>query len=190
MISSSRHSDGDEGDLELPRRSPNQRRRAQTADTLASCTSIPLTVILALSAKYLTYFESGRMRFVQKIAQEINAEASLVRGEPNGGIGVILGSITVNYRRPVTFPDTLLVGHRVQSMTPTSFVLDHMCYSFKQQKVVTTGTAAMVCYDYKNLKVREIAHVGPFGADQPSRSENGDDRGFQESARGKSEVVR
>lgn len=89
---------------------------------------------------------------MQNIAREIDAEASLVRGQP-GGPGVILSSATVNYRRPVTFPDTLFVAHRVKEMSPTQFILDHMCYSLKQQKVVTTGTASMVMYDYGALKV-------------------------------------
>jgi acyl-CoA thioesterase FadM len=83
------------------------------------------------NARYITFFETGRMQFIQALLPELEpgSEDWLVKGKP-GGPGVILGSISARYKRPVMFPDTLLVAHRVTDISRDRFQMEHICYSF------------------------------------------------------------
>lgn len=51
------------------------------------------------------------------------------------------------------FPDTLLIAHRPIKLTKDRIILESICWSYAQRKVVTTGEADMVTYDYGALKV-------------------------------------
>ncbi|ORY49738.1 HotDog domain-containing protein [Leucosporidium creatinivorum] len=103
------------------------------------------------------FFETGRMQFVRSLLPELPAgsEPSLLQGKP-GGVGVILASIGARYKRPVNAPDTLLVAHRVTAVSKDRFSLDHICYSFQQRAVVTTGSSEMVTYDYGALRKMDM----------------------------------
>ncbi|KAK4046248.1 hypothetical protein OIV83_006227 [Microbotryomycetes sp. JL201] len=108
------------------------------------------------------FFESGRINFIQSLLPDLpeGSEQSLVQGKPGGQVGgVILSDIHARYKRPVTFPDTLLVGHKVLSISKDRFTLDCVCWSLKQQKIVTTGEAVMVCYDYGKLRRMDMPEI-------------------------------
>lgn len=77
---------------------------------------------------------------------------------------MILASISAKYRRPVTYPDTLLVAHRVTSVSKDRFALESVCYSYAQRTAVTFGEADMVTYDYGALKVSPRSPWCPFSA--------------------------
>lgn len=86
------------------------------------------------------------------------------------GISLILKSINVNFRRPVTFPDTvrrfglflapldmtrtqLLIGHKpIVSSSRTQFTLAAAAYSYAQRTIVADSEGAIVWYDYESLK--------------------------------------
>jgi len=84
------------------------------------------------------------------------AEA-MVKGK---GISLILKSIEVRFRRPVTYPDTLLVGYRPKlpnhavpaNEDPSTFTVTAAAYSLTQRAVVATSNEALVWYDYDRLK--------------------------------------
>lgn len=94
------------------------------------------------------------------------------------GVSLIVKSIYVNYKRPVTFPDTLLIAHRprpaTSARTPpqhsngasrisedfetlvsgapkTHFVAEAVAYSYAQQRIVTESETVLVWYDYDRL---------------------------------------
>lgn len=77
---------------------------------------------------------------------------------------MILASISAKYRRPVTYPDTLLVAHRVTSVSKDRFALESVCYSYAQRTAVTFGEADMVTYDYGALRVSPRSPCCPFSA--------------------------
>lgn len=86
------------------------------------------------------------------------------------GVSLILKSINVNFRRPVTFPDTvrelihflarsettrmqLLIGHKaIVSSSRTQFTLGAAAYSYAQQAIVADSEGVIVWYDYDSLK--------------------------------------
>ncbi|KAL8292049.1 hypothetical protein RQP46_001515 [Phenoliferia psychrophenolica] len=108
----------------------------------------------------LRFFERGRLHFIKSLLVEmddpVGAEDSLCWGKP-GNVGMILASVTARYRRPVTFPDTLLVAHRALPIErPDRFKLETLCYSFAQKAAVTLGESELAAYDYGNLKKMDI----------------------------------
>ena len=82
----------------------------------------------------------------------------LMRGE---GVSLILKSLTINYKAPVTFPDTLLVAHkphlgRHHTASPrrqgkTSFFMAGAIWSYAQRRIVTESDSVLVWYDYDKL---------------------------------------
>jgi len=88
------------------------------------------------------------------------------------GVSLILKSVSVNYKRPVTFPDTLLIAHKpyagsmtsssntelktttpghLQRLPKTHFSVLAVAYSYAQRRIVTESDSVLVWYDYERL---------------------------------------
>lgn len=72
------------------------------------------------------------------------------------GIGFILKSMEVKYRRPVCFPDTLLVASKPApepdpKKSRTQFLLFASAYSYEQRAVVADLKSVITWYDYTKL---------------------------------------
>ncbi|KAG6902346.1 hypothetical protein C0995_001143 [Termitomyces sp. Mi166 len=102
----------------------------------------------------------SRMKWVLSIGNELGGQAkadAMIKGQ---GVSLILKSIEVRFRRPVTFPDTLLIGYRPKDPSsdanvdndPAAFNVTASAYSVSQQAVVATSNEALVWYDYDRLK--------------------------------------
>ncbi|KAF8623151.1 hypothetical protein AX17_007540 [Amanita inopinata Kibby_2008] len=123
------------------------------------------------NARYVRFFESSRIEWMKSLGEELGGSAKaedLIRGR---GISLILKSIEVQFRRPVTYPDTLLIGYRPTIPPPkadarvdlATFHVTARAYSVSQQAFVAHSNEALVWYDYAKLKkcdpgdrVREI----------------------------------
>ena len=82
------------------------------------------------------------------------------------GVSLILKSIFLDFKRPVVYPDTLLVAHKPhtgplshltdmsgkKSLPPTHFYLKGAIWSCAQGKIVTECDSVIVWYDYDRLK--------------------------------------
>ena len=75
------------------------------------------------------------------------------------GVSLILKSLSVDYKRPVLYPDTLLVAHKPHSGTSavttrnakTHFGVRGAMWSYTQRKIVTESDSVLVWYDYDRL---------------------------------------
>ncbi|KIJ65425.1 hypothetical protein HYDPIDRAFT_110489 [Hydnomerulius pinastri MD-312] len=102
---------------------------------------------------YLRFFESGRMQWVIALGDSLGGKDRTQAMLAGQGVSLILKSINVNFRRPVTFPDTLLIGHKaIVSSSRTQFTLAAAAYSYAQQAVVADSEGVIVWYDYDKLK--------------------------------------
>jgi acyl-CoA thioester hydrolase len=63
-------------------------------------------------------------------------------------VGPVLGDTYCKYFRPVTYPDTLLVGSKVTEVQDDRFTMEYAIVSKAQQKVTTIGTATIVMFDF------------------------------------------
>ncbi|KAG1747932.1 Thioesterase/thiol ester dehydrase-isomerase [Suillus paluster] len=102
---------------------------------------------------YLRFVESGRIAWVMAFGKALGGEERVKAMLAGQGVSVILKSMNINFRRPVTFPDTLLVGHKpIISSSRTHFTLNAVLYSYSQQAIVADSDSVLVWYDYDNLK--------------------------------------
>lgn len=83
---------------------------------------------------YYRYAESARIHYLQAL-------------DLFDGSAMLLAQSSCQYLRPVTYPDTLLMGVRCQRLGNTSIVIEYSYYSCAQQVVVASAEAVIVRLD-------------------------------------------
>lgn len=94
-------------------------------------------------AKYLTYMEQARIRYVQEVCGWRGEWLSL---------GMILAKITVDYRAPVAYGDEISVYTRCTRIGDKSFDLAYALVRHRPSAADTIcaeGLSVMVAYDYR-----------------------------------------
>jgi acyl-CoA thioester hydrolase len=93
---------------------------------------------------YLRYFESARIEFFNQIG--------FMDFSGDDGVGPILAEASCKYKAPLTFPDNIKITARIlpDSITDSGFVMQHLVYSEKLQRIAAEGMSRIVCYDYKS----------------------------------------
>lgn len=84
---------------------------------------------------YYRYAESARIGYLQTL------------GMFDGDMVTVLAQSSCQYLRPVTYPDTLLLGVRCQRLGTTSIVMEYSYYSCAQKAIVATADAVIVRLD-------------------------------------------
>ncbi|HEY0018761.1 MAG TPA: thioesterase family protein [Longimicrobium sp.] len=91
-------------------------------------------------AVFFTWFEGARIAYLERIGfRELTAEQQ---------VGPILGSTQARYRRPVFYPDTVVIGARVTEVGPDRFTQEYRIVSRAQGEVAAEGGGTLVAYDY------------------------------------------
>jgi acyl-CoA thioester hydrolase len=94
---------------------------------------------------FLRWFETARIAYFQKVEMPTRAGGDAP--------GPILARATVDFKQPVTFPDTVKVRARVGKVGNTSFVMLYQAES-RHRGIVAEGEGVVVMYDYnKGTKV-------------------------------------
>nr|WP_201598226.1 acyl-CoA thioesterase [Psychrobacter vallis] len=81
---------------------------------------------------YYRYAESARIGYLQAL------------GMFDGSMVTVLAQSSCQYLRPVTYPDTLLLGVRCQRLGNTSIVMEYSYYSTAQKAIVAAAEAVVV----------------------------------------------
>ena len=100
------------------------------------------------NAVYFRYFETARIEYFDQI--EIFKMFDLRE------VGPVLKETSCQYRRPVTFPDTLLVGAQVTSISKYEFEMTYKIVSKTNGHLTTQGKATIVLFDFKTMKKMEV----------------------------------
>lgn len=99
---------------------------------------------------YARYAETSRLAYISQIMGTLPLEKVqyYLSGNP---IGPIVKSLTINYKAPVKFPDTILVASTVpkESLTPSEFKHEFIMISHVQERIVATGHAVVVIYNFE-----------------------------------------
>jgi acyl-CoA thioester hydrolase len=90
---------------------------------------------------YARWLESARIAYFAAIG--------LLQRMRDEGIGPILGRLAIDYRRPVTFPDTVRVDATVAKIGKTSLTMRYRIWSADQRAEVATGEDVIVLFDYR-----------------------------------------
>jgi acyl-CoA thioester hydrolase len=94
------------------------------------------------NAVYLRWFETARIEYFRRAQVEERMKTE--------HIGPILARATVDYRRPVVFPDTVRVEARVPKLGTTSFTMTYRLTSQAQGAVAAEGDSVVVMVDYRS----------------------------------------
>ncbi|MGE5486824.1 MAG: acyl-CoA thioesterase [bacterium] len=90
---------------------------------------------------YLRWAETARVDYLIRVG----VWESLKRD----GIGPILANVNCDYRRPLTYPDTVLIGTRVDHLGNSSMRMVHRMVSTACGEVAADVSSVLVIYDYK-----------------------------------------
>jgi acyl-CoA thioester hydrolase len=100
---------------------------------------------------YFRYFESARIAYFDAIGYRESMELN--------GVGPILASTSCRFRRPLAYPDDLVVGVGVSEVGEDAFTMQYAVWSRQLGTVAAKGEGAIVNYDYRN------GHRTPLSAD-------------------------
>ena len=98
--------------------------------------------------EYFKYFQVARIAYFEKI----NSDS--VFGETQ--ISLILASTQCKFIYPLTYPDSVSVGVRVDRMADQYFTMKYAVVSQKHRRLAAIGDAKVVMFDYVNNKKASI----------------------------------
>ena len=89
---------------------------------------------------YFRYFENARLEYFRRL--------DWFQYEIDTGVGPIISATQARYRRPLAYPDTILIGARLLTIEDDRFTLEHHLVSEKLDDVAATGQVTIVAYHY------------------------------------------
>jgi len=96
------------------------------------------------NTKYFYYCETARIEFIRLLFPSFGAEPS---SEITSGLA--LAETSCRFKRPITYPDTLLIGTAVTQIENNEFWVEHAIYSQKMKVVAAQAQARLVHFDFK-----------------------------------------
>ncbi len=104
------------------------------------------------NAVFFRYFETARIAYFER--------CGLIESWDRDKVGAILHSTSCRFRRPLYYPDTVLIGARVTSVEDDRFEMAYRLVSQQQGEVAAEGTGIIVSFDYRaKTKVSLPQHV-------------------------------
>lgn len=103
---------------------------------------------------YVRYAESGRCNTMRNFAKYVDPQHRQKWEDmlTSRGIGLILKSITVDFKFPMTWPDRISVYHKLRTCPDektTSLILDVLILSENRQRPAARCLEDVVVYDYR-----------------------------------------
>jgi acyl-CoA thioester hydrolase len=89
---------------------------------------------------YFRWFETVRIRYFDRIGWGADLSA--------GAVGPILAHTACTYRAPLTYPDEVLLGARVQDVGEDRFTMQYSVASQRLGRVAAQGEGRVVAFDY------------------------------------------
>jgi len=97
---------------------------------------------------YFRYFENARIVYFEKL--------EFLKMMEEAGIGPILASTQCRFKFPLSYPDTVSIGVKVEDIFEDRFVMKHCVVSQRHQKVAAEGEGLIVCFNYRENKKAPI----------------------------------
>ena len=100
---------------------------------------------------YLTYMESSRVDFLNKIGfsgplKEMDESA-------------ILGGIEIHYLMQASHPQTLEIGSRISRIGERSYDIDSVIYKNKTEDILCVATFRMIAFNYKKNQTIKVPKI-------------------------------
>jgi acyl-CoA thioester hydrolase len=100
---------------------------------------------------YFRWFESARIAYFDRIGFRDPAD--------NHGVAPILHSTQARFRRVLTYPDTVLVGTRVNELDATRFTMEYRVVSRSADALAADGSGIIVPFNYAEGKKAELPPI-------------------------------
>jgi len=97
---------------------------------------------------FARWVESARVAYFRRLG--------LMRPIRSEGVGPILARIAIDYRRPVTYPDTVRVDATIRAIGRSSLTAAYRIWSVEQRAEVATGEDVIVVFDYATGKKTHV----------------------------------
>ena len=97
---------------------------------------------------YFRYFETVRIAYFE--------ELGILEEMKRSGIGPILASTQCKYKAPLTYPDSLIVATKIDSLESDRFLMKYYVQSEKTGRIAAEGEGQIVFYDYNNHRRHDI----------------------------------
>ncbi len=97
---------------------------------------------------YFRWFESARVAYGDRLG--------FARRMSEEKCGPILAQVNCNFRRQLTFPDTVIVGARVVRLGRSSLVIGHGVWREKTGTPIADGESTVVYFDYAKQQSTRI----------------------------------
>lgn len=98
---------------------------------------------------YFRYFETARIDFFNQI--------NLLEDLQKTGVGPVISENNARYKRPVTFPDTVLVGVTISDIKADRFMMHYNVFSQAQNALTTIGSSQVVMFNFKTGKKANLS---------------------------------
>jgi len=85
---------------------------------------------------YFRYFENARIAYLDRVGW--------MRSREETGLGPIVASTSARYRKPLSYPDHLLVGVRAGELQSDRVTIEYRLVSARWDAVATDGQAVVV----------------------------------------------
>lgn len=89
---------------------------------------------------YFRWFEHVRIAAFQRLGVTAHMEAH--------GVGPILASTACRFRKPLTYPDTVWIGTRLEDLQADRFTMVYRVVSQQHDVVAAEGTGKIVMFNY------------------------------------------
>ncbi len=103
------------------------------------------------NVEYFKYFQKARIAYFEKN----NSENLFTESR----ISTILASTQCKFIYPLKYPDTIVIGARVDSIANEYFTMKYAVISKNNQRLVAIGDAKVVMFDYEKNKKASIPEV-------------------------------
>ena len=93
---------------------------------------------------YFRWYETARIAYFLKVG--------LLDMHKDERIGPILASVANDYRRQISYPDTVHIGVRITRIGRSSMDMEHKIFSQNDHALAAEGTSTLVVFDYQTNK--------------------------------------
>ncbi len=93
---------------------------------------------------YFKYFESARIAYFEAL--------NYFEVMNKTGLGPILAATQCSYKIPLTYPDQVTAGARVDQLEDDRFLMKYVVVSHAHKKIAALGEGMLVSFDYHNSK--------------------------------------
>ncbi|KAJ3274141.1 hypothetical protein HDV01_003424 [Terramyces sp. JEL0728] len=97
---------------------------------------------------YVRYVESARFAHLEQVLKKNFTDKQYKNFKDGTGVGIIVKSISINYKAPALYPDNLVVATKIGNLSSDRYSQYTVLLSENQGTIVAETESVIVAYDY------------------------------------------